>query len=40
MENKWVKRVLATDEVKNVICQLQLKHGELIFHQSGDCCDG
>jgi uncharacterized protein (DUF779 family) len=35
-----VKRVLATDEAKEVIRQLQRKHGELMFCQSSGCCDG
>ncbi|BCU80770.1 hypothetical protein JIR001_05530 [Polycladomyces abyssicola] len=35
-----VKRVLVTDEAKRVIEQLRAEHGELMFHQSGGCCDG
>lgn len=35
-----VERVLVTDEAKDVIDQLREKHGELMFHQSGGCCDG
>ena len=35
-----VKRVSVTDKAKTVIDQLREKHGELIFHQSGGCCDG
>lgn len=35
-----VKRVLVTDEARNIIEQLQKKHGDLMFHQSGGCCDG
>jgi uncharacterized protein (DUF779 family) len=35
-----VKRLLATDEAKEVIRQLQRKHGELMFCQSSGCCDG
>ncbi|MBU2947189.1 DUF779 domain-containing protein [Zobellia uliginosa] len=34
------KRVLVTDEAKTVIEQLKQTHGELMFHQSGGCCDG
>ncbi len=34
------ERVSATDEAKLVIEKLRAKHGELIFHQSGGCCDG
>lgn len=35
-----VERVSVTDEAKLVIDKLREKHGELIFHQSGGCCDG
>src|SRR5262245_22685425 len=37
---KEVERVKVTDEAKKVINQLREKHGELMFHQSGGCCDG
>src|ERR1700755_556929 len=33
-------RVLVTDEAKKIIDQLRAKHGPLMFHQSGGCCDG
>lgn len=33
-------RVLATPAALKVIQQLQQRYGELIFHQSGGCCDG
>ncbi len=33
-------RVLITDKAKEVVLQLQQKFGELMFHQSGGCCDG
>jgi len=35
-----VERVSATDKAKAVIEQLRQQHGELMFHQSGGCCDG
>ena len=35
-----VERVSATDKARAVIDQLRQKHGELMFHQSGGCCDG
>jgi len=35
-----VKRVLITDDAKKVMDELREKHGELMFHQSGGCCDG
>jgi uncharacterized protein (DUF779 family) len=34
------KRVSATDAAIIVIEQLKQENGELIFHQSGGCCDG
>ncbi|MGV6861031.1 MAG: DUF779 domain-containing protein [Putridiphycobacter sp.] len=34
------KRVSITDKAAEVVNQLKAKHGELIFHQSGGCCDG
>ncbi|MEM6320041.1 MAG: DUF779 domain-containing protein [Bacteroidota bacterium] len=35
-----VKRVLVTPAAEKVIDQLRVQHGELMFHQSGGCCDG
>ena len=35
-----VKRVSATDKAVDLIRSLQEQHGELLFHQSGGCCDG
>ena len=35
-----VQRVLATDEALALIESLSAKHGKLMFHQSGGCCDG
>lgn len=37
---KNIQRVKVTDEAKKVIGELRTKHGELMFHQSGGCCDG
>jgi len=34
------KRVLVTDKAKAVIDELRAQHGDLMFHQSGGCCDG
>jgi hypothetical protein len=34
------KRILVTDAAKEVIYTLREAHGELMFHQSGGCCDG
>ncbi len=36
----YVERVSVTDEARAVIEQLKAQHGDLIFHQSGGCCDG
>src|SRR5215467_3027575 len=35
-----VQRVTVTDAAKEVIDSLRQEHGELMFHQSGGCCDG
>ncbi|MBU7316925.1 DUF779 domain-containing protein [Paenibacillus oleatilyticus] len=35
-----VSKVLATDEALALIRLLQDKHGPVMFHQSGGCCDG
>ena len=35
-----VPRVLATDAALDLIARLKTKHGPLMFHQSGGCCDG
>ena len=35
-----VLRVTATDSARALIATLRAKHGELMFHQSGGCCDG
>jgi len=35
-----VSRVLATDATLELIERLKAKHGPLMFHQSGGCCDG
>jgi uncharacterized protein (DUF779 family) len=35
-----VERVSVTEKARKVIDQLREKHGDLIFHQSGGCCDG
>lgn len=35
-----IRRVIATDATKDLIQTLQKTHGQLLFHQSGGCCDG
>ena len=34
------KRVAITEKAIEILNQLKEKHGDLIFHQSGGCCDG
>ena len=34
-----VEKVIATETALALIESLKKKHGELIFHQSGGCCD-
>jgi uncharacterized protein (DUF779 family) len=35
-----MERIAITQEAEKVLEQLKEKHGDLIFHQSGGCCDG
>ncbi|XMO86290.1 DUF779 domain-containing protein [Algibacter sp. AS12] len=35
-----MESVAITEKAKKVLDTLKSKHGELIFHQSGGCCDG
>lgn len=35
-----MQRVDITDEARKIIDELRERHGELMFHQSGGCCDG
>jgi uncharacterized protein (DUF779 family) len=35
-----VARVIATPAANNLISRLLMQYGEIIFHQSGGCCDG
>jgi uncharacterized protein (DUF779 family) len=35
-----IPRVLTTDAALTLIAKLKAKHGPLMFHQSGGCCDG
>ncbi len=39
-EGDYIERVSVTPAAEKVIDQLRAKHGELMFHQSGGCCDG
>jgi uncharacterized protein (DUF779 family) len=35
-----IKRVLATQAALELIDRMREKHGPVMFHQSGGCCDG
>ena len=35
-----MERIEITEKASKVLEQLKVKHGDLIFHQSGGCCDG
>ena len=35
-----VPRVVATEAALDLIAQIGTRHGDLLFHQSGGCCDG
>ena len=35
-----IERLTVTDSAKEVIDKLRARHGGLMFHQSGGCCDG
>ncbi len=39
-EDNYCERIAVTQRAKEVIDQLREKHGDLMFHQSGGCCDG
>lgn len=39
-QKKYMERIAITDKAATIVKQLQAKHGDLIFHQSGGCCDG
>lgn len=35
-----IARVLATEAAGRLIAELRAEYGDLLFHQSGGCCDG
>ena len=35
-----IKRIESTDKANELIAQLKDRNGDLMFHQSGGCCDG
>ena len=40
MKEDEVVRIKATPDAVELINQLRSEHGEVLFHQSGGCCDG
>jgi uncharacterized protein (DUF779 family) len=40
LERPLPLQVLATETAVDLIRKLRTRHGELMFHQSGGCCDG
>jgi uncharacterized protein (DUF779 family) len=40
MTTEPIPRVKITSEAAKIVGQLRSKHGDLMFHQSGGCCDG
>lgn len=40
MVSRQVDRVVATPAARELIAELQAEYGEILFHQSGGCCDG
>ncbi|MBS1663878.1 MAG: DUF779 domain-containing protein [Bacteroidetes bacterium] len=35
-----VQRIISTEKADQLIDKLRADHGQLMFHQSGGCCDG
>ncbi|WP_052353406.1 DUF779 domain-containing protein [Dyadobacter tibetensis] len=40
MPMRTTQRVLISPEAERIVEQLKSRYGELMFHQSGGCCDG
>ncbi|SKC51649.1 DUF779 domain-containing protein [Krasilnikoviella flava] len=40
MTDDAVSRVAVTDAAAGLLARLRRQHGDLMFHQSGGCCDG
>ena len=38
--NDMIPRGLVSQAAEKIIAQLKATHGDLMFHQSGGCCDG
>ncbi len=39
-ETEYVERVVATPAALELISTIEKRHGKVMFHQSGGCCDG
>ena len=39
-EVEYIERICITPAAEKVVDELRAKHGDLMFHQSGGCCDG
>jgi uncharacterized protein len=39
-EVEYIERISITSAAEKVVDELRAKHGDLMFHQSGGCCDG
>ena len=37
---EYVERVVATQAALDLLAQIERRHGRVLFHQSGGCCDG
>ncbi len=35
-----IRKLVMTEDAQKVVDKLRERHGELMFHQSGGCCDG
>lgn len=40
LENQTLARVVATTAARAFIAEIKASHGDILFHQSGGCCDG
>lgn len=40
MTDDAISRVAVTDAAAGLLARLRRQHGDLMFHQSGGCCDG
>lgn len=36
----YVERVVATPDALALLAEIEARHGPVLFHQSGGCCDG